>query len=453
QWTASGYDQEPLALEPGAAQRIIYALVPQQPGQRLQLGERYAVTNSAGRYRITEGNFTVIAADQQPQNFVQEMAEVYAVEDTLPGRNATTAVFNGIQGSYVEEAGGDRISTVDVTLPEEADARVGNAFAPLLATTTEPGQRAYAQTTIAAGLYLGGSLTAGIGNQQDTLIRTTSTIEQVSEEIRERQTLNVFATPLTQVDSFLIETTETTLESSDAAFSITPQGELSDLRLSDKVLQDRDISSNVLEHISEIQPGEEFLMHSQTAERVRLTQPLTAVVEQDSVTESDTYPNFSPVRGEIAFGGVLNFGNTPWSPAANTARVELFARDTVFGRGSDSETGWRAELMFHPFGEQRREAFQYNESGNLVPIYQTQPMLDADGKQVIETLSHENGAVVDLQVNQFVTDERGDRIAQTVGTGRSNGPGLYLRVEDIFSSENGRSDDGVAIAGGILFNF
>lgn len=128
QWTASGYAQDPLVLEAEAAQRIIYALVPQQTGQALRLGQRYAVTSSASGYRIANGNFTIISADRQPQNFVQETAEVYAVEDTLPGRNAITDVFNGIQGSYAQVVGGDRIPTVDVTLPSEADARVGNTL-------------------------------------------------------------------------------------------------------------------------------------------------------------------------------------------------------------------------------------------------------------------------------------------------------------------------------------
>ena len=39
-------------------------------------------------------------------------------------------------------------------------------------------------------------------------------------------------------------------------------------------------------------------------------------------------------------------------------------------------------------------------------------------------------------------------MAQTVGTGKAKGPGVYLRVEDVFAG-----DDGAAIAGGIQFSF
>ena len=449
QWTASGYAQEPLVLEAGMVQRIIYALVPQQAGQALQLGQRYAVTSSADGYRMTDGNFTIISADRQPQNFVQETAEVYAVEDTLPGRNAVTDVFNGIQGSYAQAVGGDLIPTVDVTLFSEADARVGNALLPVSMTTAEPGQRAYAQTTVAAGFYLGGSFTSGIGNQRDTVNRITATMEQATDEIRTQRTINTFATPLTQIDSLMLATTETTVESGTAAFDINAQGELANVAFSKRELLSQDVTTALVDRTSELQRGEAFLIDAQTEETVQFGESRMRLIEQDTSSEEDTYANFAPLQGEIALGGVLNFGNTPWSPAANTARAELFVRDTVIGQGSDSETGWRAEVVLHPFGEQRREAFQYDEAGNLVPVYQTERVQDANGQPLVETLTGENGKMVDLLVNQFVTDDRGDRIAQKVGTGRPVGPGLYLRVEDLFSGD----DEGIEFAGGIQFDF
>ena len=450
QWTANGYAQEPLVLETGVAQRIIYALVPQQAGQALQLGQRYAVTSSTDGYRITDGNFTIISADRQPQNFVQETAEVYAVEDTLPGRNAITDVFNGVPGSYAQEVGGDRIPTVDVIFPSEADARVGNALLPVLMSTAEPGQRAYAQTTVAAGFYLGGSLTSGIGNQRDTVNRITATMEQATDEIRTQRTINTFVTPLTQIDSLITKITETTVESGTASFDIDAQGELANVAFSERELLSRDINTAMVGRTSELQRGEAFLIDAQTDETVQFGESRMRLIEQDASSDEDTYANFAPLQGEIALGGVLNFGNTPWSPAANTARAELFARDTVIGQGSDSETGWRAEVVLHPFGEQRREAFQYDEAGNLVPVYQTERAREANGQPLVETLTGENGKVVDLLVNQFVTDERGDRIAQKVGTGRPVGPGLYLRVEDLFSDND---DEGIEFAGGIQFDF
>ena len=100
--------------------------MPQQPGQDLQLGQTYAVNNGPNGYQIAEGGFSIISADLQPQNFFEEMSEVYEVEDTVARGNATTDVFNGQQGVYAHTPGGERMPTVDVGLAAEADARVGN---------------------------------------------------------------------------------------------------------------------------------------------------------------------------------------------------------------------------------------------------------------------------------------------------------------------------------------
>ena len=448
QWTASDYAQEPISLEAGKTQRIIYALVPQQSGQALQLGQRYAVTDSRDGYRLAEGDFTIISADQQPQNFVQEMMEVYAVEDTLPGRNAVTTLFNGIQGIYAEEVGGEPISTVDVTWPSEVDARVGNELFPIEVIPPEPGQRAYVDTTVAAGLYLSGAFTGGVGNQRDNVTLLTSTLEQSTSEIHTWRTTHTFETPVQAVDSFLVETTETTVESSTANFDINGQGQLANVNFIPGEIQDHTSSSVVLEHTSHLQHGEEFLLDSVTDESIERMAPQLTLLGQELSTEKDSYPNFAPVQGEIALGGVLNFGNTPWSPAADTLRTELFARDVVLGRDRNSETGWRAELVFHPFGEKHRDAFQYDEAGNVVPVYQTEPVLNADGSQRIDTLTGNNGTVVEVPVNQFVLDEAGDRIAQTTGTGLPHDPGIYLRLENVFGD-----GEETTFAGGIQFNF
>ncbi|MEM9265523.1 MAG: hypothetical protein AAGA46_08370 [Cyanobacteria bacterium P01_F01_bin.13] len=447
QWTASGYAQEPISLEPGQVQRIMYALVP-QPSQPLQLGQHYRVLDGTDGYRLADGDLRVIAADRQPQNFVQENVEIYAVEDTLPGRNAVTEVFNGIPGLYAEVIGGERLPTLDVTLPGEADARVGNSLSPVDWISPKPGQRAYAQTTMAAGIYLGGWFTTGIGNQRDTITLATSTVEQSTNEIRTQRTVNTFATPVAQLDSLLVETTEMIAELGTASFDINGQGELTNVNFIEGDIQDRTVSHVVVEHTRQLQHGEEFLLSSLSDETVQLSVPQLTLLDQEFSTEKDSYPNVAPLRGELTLGGVLNFGNTPWSPAANILRTELFAREIIIGRGNNSEAGWRAELVFHPFGEEQRDAFQYDPSGNVVPVYQTEPILDADGRQRVETLTGDNGTVVDVLVNQFVLDEAGDPIAQTTGTGRPNGPGLYLRVEDLFSN-----DDGVVFAGGIQFDF
>ncbi|MGB3572879.1 MAG: hypothetical protein WBA01_12605, partial [Phormidesmis sp.] len=174
------------------------------------------------------------------------------------------------------------------------------------------------------------------------------------------------------------------------------------------------------------------------------------VISRDEaiVTDRDSYPNFSAVRGELGLGAVYNFGNTPWTVAANTMRAELFYRDTVFGQSTnDSQTGIRAEVVFHPFGEVRRDAYQYDEAGNVVPVYQTEPMLDANGDQMMETLTDDEGNTAQVRVNQFVLDETtGDRILQRVGTGKARGPGAYVRIENVF-------DDGTEIAGGLQLSF
>jgi hypothetical protein len=315
-------------------------------------------------------------------------------------------------------------------------------------TTPEPGQRAYAKTTVSAGFYLGGALTTGIGNQRDTLTLMTSTMEQATDEVHTQTITHNFATPRAQLESLFIETTQTTVESGTAAFDINGQGELTNVNFLNGEIQSNTFNSKVLKRTNRLRLGEELLLSSVSEETTQLMPSSLTLIEQDISTQRESYPNFAPLQGEIALGGVLNFGNTPWSGAANTLRAELFARDTVVGQGRDSETGWRAELVFHPFGEQQREASQYDDAGNVVPVYRTEPLLAANGQQIVETLTDNDGTAVTVLANQFVRDEAGDRIAQTSGTGQPNGPGLYFRVEDVFSG-----DSGVLFAGGVQFSF
>ncbi len=449
QWTENGFRQESIVLAPGEARRVIYALVPQQPGQALQVGDRYAVTSQANEYRIADGGFTIISADRHPQNFSQETAEVYAVEDTLPNGNTATEVFNGIQGVYAETFGGELIPTVDVDLFGEVDARVGNELFPVSSIEPEEGQVGYARTTRAAGLYLGGALRAGIGNQKDTVSRTTATVERAMDELKTTRTLNTFMTPLVQVDSITLEETQTTQDRGVSFFDIDTSGQLVDARFVSSGNLTTDVDSVEIDRSTAIVLGEEELIQTETAETTEvLSSRVIAERDRETTTERDSYANFSAVQGELALGGVLNFGNTPWSPAANTVRAELFARDTVVGRSSrGSETGWRTEVIFHPFGEVKKEAYQYNNTGDTRPVYRTEPVMD-NGRQRVESITTADGEVIEVPVNQFVTDENGDRVAQTVGTGRAKGPGVYLRLEDVLSD-----DEGALIAGGIQFAF
>ena len=445
QWTKRGYQQTPIMLAVGEASRLIYALVPQQPGQSLRLGESYEVAQGAEGYRTAVGGFKVISADQQPQNFLQEMAEVYAVEDTVADRNAATPTFNGIQGVYVEPLEGERSPTVDLDKPDEVDARVGNT----VMIAGDEGQSPYTITTRAAGFYISGSLTAGVGNQQDTLRQTRSTIETATDQRRIQQVTNLFSTPVIQVDETTVETTTTTQTTGLASFEINPNGLLANASFSPTSSEIVESNRRDLQTISSLQRGEETLIDSTTETSVETVGIRQNLVEQDTSSNTDSYANISSVQGALALGGVLNFGHTPWSPAANTVRAELFFRETVLGRGGNgSEAGWRAEVKVHPFGEQQREAYRYDEAGNVVPLYQTEPVLDASGQPVIDRLIAKGGKAIALAVNQFITDEAGDRLAQMVGTGRSKGPGFYARIQDVWND-----GESVRVDGGIQFSF
>ncbi|MEL6554286.1 MAG: hypothetical protein AAFQ63_12595 [Cyanobacteria bacterium J06621_11] len=449
QWTKAGHSQDDISLSAGEAVRAIYALVPQQAGQNLTLGQAYDVRTGANGYEIANGGFSIISADQQPQNFAAETATVYAVEDTVAGSNAVTELFNGIQGLYAEEEGGDRISTIDLTSTDEADARVGNNLFPRETIPGDPGQQAYARTTRAAGLYLGGALTSGIGNQRDTVRQIDIEMDSVVSELLTQRTTNTFITPITQQDTITRQRTETTEESGTAFFDINSSGELTNVSFVESDSQVVSVDSIVLDRNRSIIRGEEELVSSTVEENLEMMD--VEAVESDRTTEdrSDSYANLAALEGELTFGSVLNFGNTPWTSAANTIRAELFAQETVIGLNDDGiDTGWRAEVLFNPFGEVKREAHQYDENGNIVPVYRTEAALDADGQQIVEALTGANGELVNVLVNQFVLDEAGDRIAQTVGTGEAKGPAVYLRVQDTFSN-----DDGITVAGGFQLSF
>lgn len=453
QWTGTGYAQESLTFEAGEATRLIYALVPQQPGQNLRLGETYGVTRDVNSYRITEGGFMVISADRQPQNFAQEATGVYAVEDTLPNRaNAVTAIFNGIPGRYAQVPGGERVPTLDVTVASGVDARVGNTLFPVETVPGDPGQSAYAQTTRAAGFYLSGSLTGGIGNQRNTVNSVSGDMQLAQNEIRTFTTLNRFLTPVTQEDRVVVETTERSRLSGRALFDINERGELVNARFVEQSSEELGSTSRELDRKRRIKRGTERLISSEVINEsvVAVGDPEILEFDQTSASSNDeSVANFAPVQGELTLGGVFNFGNTPWTAAANTLRAELFLQDTVFGRGrSGTEVGWRAEVLFHPFGEARRDAYQYDAAGNAIALYQTEPMVDSAGNPMMEAVEDVNGNLVMVAMNQFKLDDSGNRIAQQVGTGTPNGPGVYLRVQDSFDD-----NDGVVFAGGLELSF
>ncbi len=456
QWTKAGYSQESLSLAAGEASRVIYALVPQQTRQDLQLGQTYAVTEGTSGLVIANGGFTIISADRQPQNFSQETSEIYAVEDTLPEANAQTSGFNGIRGDYAEVVGGPRVPTVDVTIADEADARVGNDFFRL-SQLLDLGQSGYMRTTRSGGFYLGGQLTGGFGNQEDTVFNSQATTARAADALVRGRTVNTFSTPRTQVDTITTRSGTVTQTTGIATFIINEAGELTDPNFlpGDVAPVTVDLGNNPPDIATMIETGARVLVSSVVDGDVLDSDAIgpdgeQAISTDEAVTtDKDSYPNFSAVRGELGLGAVYNFGNTPWTVAANTVRAELFYRDTVFGESTNgSQSGVRAEVVFHPFGEVRRDAYQYDEAGNVVPVYQTEPMVDANGDYMLETLTDDSGNTEQVRVNQFVLNEQGERMLQRVGTGKAKGPGAYVRIENVFDD-----DSGTEIAGGLQLSF
>ncbi len=451
QWTKAGYAQSPTALSAGEATEIIYALVPQQAGQALQLGQTYAVTQGSAQHLIADGSFNIISADLQPQNFVQESAEIYAVEDTVAAANATTNEFNGVQGVYAEAVGGEPVPTVDVFDPAEVDARLGNALSAIEETVQTFGQPGYVRTTRAGGLYLGGTLTGGLGNQEDTLLLSRTTTTSAVDQLRQQQTVETFSSSRSREDILRTERGTTEENTGTASFSINEAGELGEVVFTPGTnVVTVTANGEETRRIGDVVLGPRTRIGTETREETFVDQPVREISsEQETIARNDTYPNFSAVSGELALGGVYNFGNTPWTAAANTVRAEVFYRDTVFGYSSgDSDVGVRGEVVFHPFGELKRDAYQVDAAGNVIPVYQTEPVVDADGNPVVEMATSEDGKSVAIALNQFVLDENGDRIAQRAGTGKARGPGAYLRVENVFDS-----DDSVEVAGGIQIAF
>jgi hypothetical protein len=295
-----------------------------------------------------------------------------------------------------------------------------------------------------------------VGNQEDAVTTTTATFLNQRDVLFQQTTTNTFVTPRTLVDTSTTDTVTTTTVSAQQTgeldFDVAPDGNLTNVTFlledpqtfTETVIQERPTTIETI-----IREDPEFLAASETiaADPVVLTEQ-TELIDQQITTYQETFPNVSPLLGELAIGGVLNIGNTPWTPAANTLRAELFTQGTVIGGGNDgAATGWRVEAIFNPFGEQQRPAYGVDLAGNVTPIYQTQPALDANGQQLVTLLANASGHSIPVDTYQFVLDEAGERIPKTVGTGTPIGPGAYLRLEDIFR------EDGMTLEGGLTFNF
>lgn len=462
QWTRQGYATEPITLAAGEARRVIYALVPQQSGQDLQLGQTYPlITDATSSYRTAAGNWQVIAADYHRENFLQEAPEIYAVEDTLAQQNAITEEFNGLRGLYRQVPNGDLVPTLSLADPAGVDARVGNS----LSTADKvipglPGQPGYYRTTVAAGLYARGSLSLGLGNQQDVITTTTTTQRTQTDGLRRQTTTRFFETPVTQIATRVTPVSQLVSQAvsstGNASFTIDSQGLLDNVQFNSITEQDQGspiplgnpVDGTTTTTIA-LREGIETLVGEVTETELIPGLEGDGVVEVDrqATTRTEAYPNVSPLLGELSIGGVLNFGNTPWTPAANTLRAELFTQGLALGRSSDGDNGWRVESVVNPFGEQQRPAYGYDLSGNLTALYQTEPLVDEFGEPVIALVADASGGSLPIVTHQFITDEAGDRIPLTVGTGRAIGPGIYLRLEGGFSSQVSPS-----VVGGLKFD-
>jgi hypothetical protein len=422
QWTRLGHATEPIALAAGEASRVIYALVPQQAAQDLQLGQTYPLTVDANAgYHTVDGNWQVIAADIHRDNFLQEAPEIYAVEDTLEQQNAVTEEFNGLRGLYRQTPNGSLVPTLSLTDPDGVDARLGNSLATAdTSIPGQPGQPGFYTTTVAAGLYARGSLSLGLGNQQD-VITTTTTTESTQTDGLSRQTITrFFETPVTQVDTIFQEWvqsgTETTTRSGNALFTIDSEGALGNVQFNrapdqvTTVLGNR-LLRNETKTTEAIQGIETLVGEANEIEFIPgLESDGVVEVDRQATTRTETYPNVSPLLGELAVGGVLNFGNTPWTPAANTLRAELFTQGLAVGIGNGGSTGWRVETVINPFGEQQRPAYGIDPAGNVTALYQTEPLLDEFGAPIIALIADASGGSLPIVTHQFITDESGDRI-------------------------------------------
>lgn len=341
--------------------------------------------------------------------------------------------------------------------PASADARIGNALSTEEQVISgDPGQTGYYVTNRAGGLYVRGSLTLGLGNQEDVVTTTSSTYESQVETRTVTTMTDLYLTPRTQLDRYTTTTTNTTItdiqREGEATFDVGTDGLISNVEIVldpaqtsqyETTTDQTVLDGSVIVHNREV-------LASRTIDIDRAIIPWQPILINRQVeTGTDTYPNLSPLLGELALGAVLNFGNTPWTPAANTLRTELFVRGTTIGQCHDQDdAGLRAEIVFHPFGEEQRPAYEYDISGNLVPIFQTEPVRDRNQSVMHELVETVDGELIQVPVNQFVYDDNGERIPETVGTGRTPGPGIFLTLEELLTD-----DDGPTVVGGLQLMF
>jgi hypothetical protein len=430
-WNADGHLQQSTTVNAGNnGAEIVQALVPEQPGQDLQLGKQYPVTkNPDGSYSVGQDNkqFSVIAADTHPENFkATTNPDVFAVEDTLANQpNASkNSIFNGVPGTYYDPISGNMINTND-----------GNDATTIANVNTPekiiPGQDGYLQVT--GGVTVGASLNASLNVGQVENIKTTRTdtyLNQNNQEKTYRDSTTVNGTLRTEQSGSITTTTVDTFNATEQTV-LNPDGSLSTNVVDPKKVNSvsnsaTDLGPAITSTVDQsIFTSSELIDEQNTSQRTLI----------DSVIRTDRETELAVV-GELKAGAFvqLTLKGTPGTPAADTLAIEAYVATRTDGTGG---VGATAELVLNPFGSKTKPGVDAH--GN--PLYKTKPVLNADGTQKYMTVGGKPAAV-----NEFDLDQNGNRIPLRIETGESKGPQVYVRGN--VDSENGAR---VEIGGRIRF--
>ncbi|NJL49346.1 MAG: hypothetical protein HC929_20240 [Leptolyngbyaceae cyanobacterium SM2_5_2] len=98
--------------------------------------------------------------------------------------------------------------------------------------------------------------------------------------------------------------------------------------------------------------------------------------------------------------------------------------------------------------EAQRPAYGFDLAGNPTPLYQTRPLVDEQGNPVYAMIADASGQSLQVVNYEFVYDDAGQRLPQTVGTGRALGPGgLRAGSSNCLTAKNGPT-----VVGGLKFD-
>jgi hypothetical protein len=401
--------------------------VPQQFGQDLQIGSEYPVEILPdGSYAVNQGNeepFSVISADKNPDNFrITTNPDVYAVEDTIAGKqNTSTTFFNGQVGQYRDPDTGNLISTIDIN-----DARLGNEI--LVPETVIPGQNPRLKVEGGTTVYGFGKIGFGIGAVEKNTTTTTQTFLNTDTKTDVfMDTTTISGVTETTQSGTITETTVNTINATEATL-LSANGSLStEIRdpnvVSSVSTSASDLGAPVSVNKGEVSSTDSALIDSSIKSQRML---IDEIVTQKREIEL-------AVVGSLTVGAGVQFtlSGTPGTEAANTLSMEAFVMGDTQGTAS---VGGAVEVVLNPFGSKEKLAYDV-VNGKAVPMYQTQPVLNPDGSQVFV---EKNGQSIAL--NEFKLDQNGNRIPLKIETGEANGPQFFMRA-DVTNDFNGKTDE------------